>query len=42
MAAGAAGLAMGFGLGERIQTPTEGSKAKPNQTADVNQNNDET
>ena len=42
MAAGAAGLAMGFGLGERIQTPTEGSKAKPNQTADANQDNDET
>ena len=42
MAAGAAGLAMGFGLGERIQTPTEGSKAKPNQTSDANQGNDET
>ena len=42
MAAGAAGLAMGFGLGERIQTPTEDSKAKPNQTADANQDNDET
>lgn len=42
MAAGAAGLAMGFGLGERIQTPTEGSKAKPNQTTDANQDNDET
>ena len=42
MAAGAAGLAMGLGLGERIQTPTEGSKAKPNQTSDANQGNDET
>ena len=42
MAAGAAGLAMGFGLGERIQTPTEGSKAKPNQTSEANQGNDET
>ena len=42
MAAGAAGLAMGFGLGERTQTPTEGSKAKPNQTAGANQDNDET
>ena len=42
MAAGAAGLAMGFGLGERIQTPAEDSKAKPNQTADANQDNDET
>lgn len=42
MAAGAAGLAMGFGLGERIQTPIEGSKAKPNQTSDANQDNDET
>ena len=42
MAAGAAGLAMGFGLGERIQTPTEASKAKPNQTADPNHDNDKT
>jgi membrane protease subunit (stomatin/prohibitin family) len=42
MAAGAAGLAMGFGLGERIQTPSEGSKAKPNQTSDANQDNDQT
>ena len=42
MAAGAAGLAMGYGLGERIQTPIKGSKAKPNQTADANQDNDET
>ena len=42
MVAGAAGLAMGLGLGERIQTPTEGSKAKPNQTSDANQGNDET
>ena len=41
MAAGAAGLAMGFGLGERIQTPSSGANPKPDQMPDVDQNQDE-
>ena len=41
MAAGAAGLAMGFGLGERIQTPSTGANPKPDQMPDVDQNQDE-
>jgi membrane protease subunit (stomatin/prohibitin family) len=41
MAAGAAGLAMGFGLGERIQPPSTGSNPKPDQMPDVDQNQDE-
>ena len=41
MAAGAAGLAMGFGLGERIQTPFTGANPKPDQMPDVDQNQDE-
>ena len=41
MAAGAAGLAMGFGLGERIQTPSTGGNRKPGQIPDVDQNQDD-
>jgi membrane protease subunit (stomatin/prohibitin family) len=41
MAAGAAGLAMGFGLGERIQPPSTGSNPKPDQMPDVDQNQEE-
>jgi membrane protease subunit (stomatin/prohibitin family) len=41
MAAGAAGLAMGFGLGERIQTPSTGGNGKPGQIPDVDQNQDD-
>ena len=40
MAAGAAGLAMGFGLGERIQTPSTDANPKPDQIPDVDQNQD--
>ena len=40
MASGAAGLAMGFGLGERIQTPSTGANPKPDQIPDVDQNQD--
>ena len=41
MAAGAAGLAMGFGLGERMQTPSTGGNRKPGQVPDVDQNQDD-
>lgn len=40
MAAGAAGLAMGFGLGERIQSPVTTSNQKPRQQVDVDSDQD--
>lgn len=41
MAAGAAGLAMGFGLGERIQTPSPDPEPKPRRTPNDAQDQDE-